>query len=159
MEIILETINAYGGEIVRAIALLLGGALGTVAATLARKYINTEMKWRLVKIGVKFVEQVWVGIHGRDKLNKALETIEQLLKKNRIKFDAEEIEILIEAAVGEFNEVFAKKWPILEGIDVEELTDGQLRSLLQQCGFAYTENMTREEMLAALDETPDAAAK
>ena len=43
---------------------------------------------------------------------------------------------------------------VLEGIAVEDLDDDQLRSLLQQCGFAYTENMTREEMLAALDEIP-----
>ncbi len=41
---------------------------------------------------------------------------------------------------------------IVEGVAVEDLTDDQLRSLLQQCGFTYTENMTREEMLAALDE-------
>ena len=43
---------------------------------------------------------------------------------------------------------------VLEGIAVEDLDDDQLRSLLQQCGFAYTEDMTREEMLAALDEMP-----
>lgn len=41
-----------------------------------------------------------------------------------------------------------------EGIDVDDLDDDQLRYVLQQCGFAYTENMTREEMLAALDEMP-----
>lgn len=48
---------------------------------------------------------------------------------------------------------------VLEGIAVEDLDDDQLRSLLQQCGFAYTESMTREEMLAALDELPEADAK
>lgn len=42
--------------------------------------------------------------------------------------------------------------PVVEGIAVEEMTDDQLRSLLQQLGFSYTENMTRQEMLAALDE-------
>lgn len=45
---------------------------------------------------------------------------------------------------------------ILDGIAVEDLDDEQLRSLLQQCGFAYTDGMTREEMLAALDEAADA---
>lgn len=43
--------------------------------------------------------------------------------------------------------------PILEGIAVEDLDDAQLRGFLQLNGFAYTEGMTREEMLAALDET------
>lgn len=42
--------------------------------------------------------------------------------------------------------------PILEGIAVEDLDDAQLRSFLQLNGFSYTEGMTREEMLAALDE-------
>jgi hypothetical protein len=42
--------------------------------------------------------------------------------------------------------------PILEGIDVDDLTDDQLRSVLQQMGFAYTDAMTREELLDALDE-------
>ena len=46
---------------------------------------------------------------------------------------------------------------ILEGIAVEDMYDEQLRSVLQQAGFAYTENMTPEEMLAALDEAADVA--
>lgn len=46
---------------------------------------------------------------------------------------------------------------ILDGICVEDLTDEQLRQFLQLNGFAYTEGMTREEMLAALDEAADAA--
>ena len=42
---------------------------------------------------------------------------------------------------------------ILPGIDAEMLTDDQLRSMLQQMGYAYTDGMTREEMLAAMDES------
>lgn len=49
----------------------------------------------------------WTTIHGTDKLNKALETAEALLKKG-IDFDADEMEVLIEAAVAEFNEAFKK---------------------------------------------------
>lgn len=41
---------------------------------------------------------------------------------------------------------------VLPGIDVDILTDEQLRTILQQMGFAYTEGMTRKEMLDALDE-------
>lgn len=159
MEIILEIINAYGGEIVRAILLALAGILGTVAAKLFSKLVNTEIKHTVAKIAAQFVEQAWKALHGEEKMQKALEAAAALLAKYGIKFDAAEMRILIEAAVGEFNEVFAKSWPILEGIAVEDLDDDQLRSLLQQCGFAYTENMTREEMLAALDEDKDTAAE
>lgn len=42
---------------------------------------------------------------------------------------------------------------VVEGVAVEDLDDSQLRSLLQQMGYTYTDNMTREELLAALDET------
>lgn len=45
---------------------------------------------------------------------------------------------------------------ILDGICVEDLDDDQLRQFLQLNGFAYTEGMTREEMLAALDEAAEA---
>lgn len=40
---------------------------------------------------------------------------------------------------------------ISDGIAVEDLTDEQLRSLLDQMGYTCTEDMTREEMLAELD--------
>jgi hypothetical protein len=41
---------------------------------------------------------------------------------------------------------------ILDGIDVDDLDDDQLRAVLQQMGYAYTDGMTREQMLATLDE-------
>ena len=45
---------------------------------------------------------------------------------------------------------------IMEGIAVEDLDDDQLREFLKINGFAYTDGMTREEMMAALDEAGDA---
>ena len=39
------------------------------------------------------------------------------------------------------------------GIDAELLTDDQLRSILRRMGYAYTDSMTREDLLAALDES------
>ena len=59
-------------------------------------------------MAVQFVEQVWTTLHGADKLAKALETAATLLKKKGIDFDAEEMQVLIEAAVAEFNEAFKK---------------------------------------------------
>ena len=47
------------------------------------------------------------------KLSKALEVAEALLKKKGIDFDAEEMQILIEAAVAEFNKTF-KSTPLTE---------------------------------------------
>ena len=42
----------------------------------------------------------------KDKLNKALEAAETLLKKKGVPFDADEMMVLIEAAVWEFNKAF-----------------------------------------------------
>lgn len=44
---------------------------------------------------------------------------------------------------------------VLEGIDVDDLDDDQLRSVLQQMGFGYTDTMTREQLLEALDEAAE----
>ena len=74
----------YGTQIIAAILCAIFGCLGYAIKQLATKYFNA------------------------DKLAKALETAEALLKKNGIDFDAEEMQILIEAAVAEFNEAFKK---------------------------------------------------
>ena len=155
---ILEIIKEYGMEILGAILTGIAGALGLAIKNLAAKYLNDITKRGIARDAAAFVEQVWKTIHGPDKLKKALEVAEKLLQKKGVPFDAEEMEILIEAAVAEFNDAFNAP-TVLEGIAVEDLDDDQLRSLLQQMGYAYTDGMTREEMLAALDETPEAPAK
>ena len=95
---------SYGGEIVTLIVTIIFGALGFAA----KKILTDKEKERIAKIAVKCVEQVWKTIHGPEKLEKALEYAETLLAKKGIKFDSEEMKILIEAAVAEFNEAFKK---------------------------------------------------
>ena len=75
----------YGTQIIAAILCAIFGCLGYAIKKLAVKYINDDTKRA-----------------------KALETAEALLKKKGIDFDAEEMQILIEAAVAEFNEAFKK---------------------------------------------------
>lgn len=81
--------------------------LGYAMKQLAARSLTDESKRAVACVAVQAVEQVWTTIHGTDKLNKALETAEALLKKG-IDFDADEMEVLIEAAVAEFNEAFKK---------------------------------------------------
>ena len=98
----------YGTQIIAAILCAIFGCLGYAIKKLAVKYINDDTKRAIARVAVQFVEQVWNTLHGADKLAKALETAEALLKKKGIDFDAEEMQILIEAAVAEFNEAFKK---------------------------------------------------
>lgn len=98
----------YGTQIIAAILCAIFGCLGYAIKQLAVKYINDDTKRAIARVAAQFVEQVWHTLHGADKLAKALETAEALLKKKGIDFDAEEMQILIEAAVAEFNEAFKK---------------------------------------------------
>lgn len=103
----------YGSEIIAAILAAVFGCLGYAAKKIYKCYIDkkndqidTDTKISIAYTVVQFVEQVWKTLHGQDKLAKALETAEILLHKKGIPFDAEEMMVLIEAAVAEFNEAF-----------------------------------------------------
>ena len=99
---------SYGGEIaVLAVTVVFGG-LGYAAKQIYKKFVTDKQKEAIAKTAAACVEQVWKNIHGPEKLKKALEYAEKLLAKKGIQFDAEEMEILIEAAVAEFNKAFEK---------------------------------------------------
>ena len=102
----------YGTQIIAAILCAIFGCLGYAIKRLATKYINDDTKRTIAKVAVQFVEQVWTSLHGADKLAKALETAATLLKKKGIDFDADEMKVLIEAAVSEFNDAFHR--PLLD---------------------------------------------
>lgn len=104
-------VQCYGTQILTAILCAIFGCLGYAIKRLATKYVNDDTKRTIAKVAVQFVEQVWTSLHGADKLAKALETAATLLKKKGIDYDAEEMQVLIEAAVAEFNEAF--KQPLL----------------------------------------------
>lgn len=113
MEILKTIILTYGTQLIGLILVAIFGSLGMVVKQLLTRWANTDEKAEVAKAAAKFVEQCWKNIHGPEKLAKALEVAEILLKKKGINWDAEEMEILIEAAVAEFNEAFKK--PLAEG--------------------------------------------
>lgn len=82
------------------------------AGSWVRMYLS-RFHWDGAKItaartAAQCVEQVYRDLHGEAKLRKALEKAELLLRSRNIPFDAEEMTILIEAAVSEFNKSFAR---------------------------------------------------
>lgn len=101
-------VTNYGTQLIGMILLAVFGCLAYAAKQIVRTYLNDETKLGIARTVVRFVEQVWVDLHGQDKLKKALETAEGMLRKKNIPFDADEMMILIEAAVQEMNEVFQK---------------------------------------------------
>lgn len=101
-------INIYGDQILMLALTAFLGSMGYAAKKIYARHIDDDTKRAVAKTVVWFVEQVWRELHGPEKLRKALEKAEELLKKKGINWDADEMEVLIEAAVAEFNEVFRK---------------------------------------------------
>lgn len=151
MELIKEIISTYGLEIIGAILTALATIAGTVATKLATKYINTKVKREIARTVVRGVEQIYKDLDGEAKLAKALEAAADMLEQAGITVTGLELRMLLEDAVGEFNDVFNQA-KILEGIDVDDLTDDQLREVLLRMGAEAAEDCTREEMLTALDQ-------
>ena len=111
---LVEIINMYGAEIIGTLLLALATVLGMVAKNLATKYLDTDTKRTMAKVVVQFVEQAYKELHGEDKLEAALVVLSEMLAEKKIKATELEMQVLIEAAVAEFNEVFHKK-EITEG--------------------------------------------
>lgn len=104
---ITDIINLYGAEILGTLLLALAGIAALFAKKMAEKYLDTDTKRTLAKVVVQFTEQVYQDLHGADKLAAALSTLSSLLAEKKIYATKEELTVLIEAAVAEFNGVFA----------------------------------------------------
>ncbi len=115
-------ITTYGTQLLGLIMCAIFGTLGYAVKQIATTYLDNETKLSIAANVVRFVEQVWTEIHGAEKLQKALETAETLLKKKGIPFDADEMTVLIEAAVQELNEV------ILTPLEAPETASATRRS-------------------------------
>lgn len=105
----------YGIEIIGLLMLAIAGCMGIAMRNGLKLWVKAqnsrfddETKIVIARAVVAFVEQVWQNLHGADKLQKALETARELLAKKGIDFDADEMMVLIEAAVAEFNDAFRK---------------------------------------------------
>ena len=144
-------VYTYGSQIILAILTTVFVTAAIVFYVLARKHLDTDTKRKVAKIVVVAVEQIFDALHGEEKMGKALEFAATLLKKYGIKFDAAEMRVLLESALGEANRVFDRL--VMEGIDVEDLDDDQLRDLLHQMGLPAPKSFTRDELLAVLDES------
>lgn len=145
-----EFINAYGVEIAYAILVALAGLLGRAVKKLYEKHVNTKVKKDIARIVVRGVEQLYKDLNGAERLAKALEAASEMLEQNGIFVTDLELRMLLEDAVGEFNDVF-NQGAELPGIAVEDLTDEQLRDVLEQMGASVGLDCSREDMLYFLD--------
>ena len=101
----------YMSQIVLSLFLMLAAWLGVQAKNLYNNLVTTEIKQAVCRTAVRFVEQVYTDLHGREKLHKAMERASQILVTYDIHISENELEAMLEAAVNEFNKSFKKTDP------------------------------------------------
>lgn len=101
-------LNDYGVKIVGSILMLIVSYIGTICGKAAKKYIDTKTKKSIAKTVVQSVEQAYKNLHGEEKLLKAMDSASAILTEKGIKCTSTELQVLLEGAVGEFNNAFAK---------------------------------------------------
>lgn len=103
-----EFMNQYGLEIISLILTAILGILGTAAKNIYKRYIDDKTKATVARIAARGVEQMYKELNGEEKLNKALEAAAEMLTEKGVTVTDFELRMLVEDAVGEFNEAFKK---------------------------------------------------
>lgn len=78
--------------------------LGNKLKNAYQEKVNNETAQAVVRDVVQFVEQVYTDVHGKEKLQKAIEQVSIILQSKGIKITETEIMMLIESAVYGLNE-------------------------------------------------------
>jgi hypothetical protein len=104
----MEIISGYLTQIMTAFFLAFFAWLGVQAKKLYNKYVTTEIKQSVCRTVVRFVEQVYLDLHGPEKLRMAMQRAVLILEEYGIKISDSELIAMLEAAVNEFNNTFHK---------------------------------------------------
>ena len=115
MELFQNYIAENGVEILATIVTAIFGLLGVLAKKLYNKIVdekNEKIVEKVVGYCVQGVEQLYKDLHGEEKLNKVIESVTDILSEKGITVTDLELRMLIESAVGSFNDNFKK--PIVE---------------------------------------------
>lgn len=114
-ETIISFLNEYGilSMLITALVGAIGTGLGLFAKWLYKKTIGDKIEIetieKIASLVVKYTEQVWKDIHGKEKLDKALEAFSDMLEKKGITISELEMRVYLESALAEFNEAFNKE--------------------------------------------------
>lgn len=106
MNFLNELTSSFVVNILELLLTALAAYLGFVLKNLCKKFIDSDTKKNIVKICVGAVEQMHKDLHGEDKLNKAIEYASEILTNKNIYVTSNELKLMIEASVAEFNDAF-----------------------------------------------------
>ena len=102
-----EVVNQLIQILLPVLATFLTGLFTYIGTRLKNAYeqkVNTGTAKVVVENAVRFVEQVYKDLHGKEKLEKAVEQVSQILASKGINLSEAEINMLIESAVYGLNE-------------------------------------------------------
>lgn len=106
MDILNDFISQYATQILYTVLVAVAGLIGAAAKSIYKKHINDKTKQAVVKTCVQAVEQLYKDLHGEKKYAEVVKSATEMLEQKGIAITELELKMLIEAAVGEFNEVF-----------------------------------------------------
>ena len=104
--LLMQFINTYGVAILYALLTAAAGLLANAVKNLYRKVADDRTKRAVARTVVMAVQQLYKELDGPDKFNMALDSMTEMLNEKGITISALEARMLIEAAVGEFKNVF-----------------------------------------------------
>lgn len=99
-------LEQYGMTLLYAVLTAIAGYFGTQMKRILEKYVTDRTKRSIVEGCVKAVEQLYNGMQGEEKKQKAIESISAMLSEKNISISPPEMEMLIESVVAEFNTKF-----------------------------------------------------
>ena len=127
-----EILNQILQIVLPILATFLTGLFTQIGTRLKKVYeekVNTETAKAVVEDAVRFVEQVYKDLHGKEKLEKATAQVEEVLQSKGITISEAEINMLIESAVYGLNEGwfnYADNTLDTDKTDNKTITDNQV---------------------------------
>ena len=100
---IADFIQSYAPTILYAALTAIAGFLGACVKRAYERVTQDETKKKVVETCVRAVEQLYKDLDGAAKKQKAIESIREMLEAKGVTIADIEIEMLLEAAVAEFN--------------------------------------------------------
>ena len=105
----LEALQPYLLEILVSILTAIATFIGTKLKKCYEEKVNTEVKEKVVRTVVEAVEQIYKDLNGAERLEKAKESIVEMLNEKNISITELEMNMLIESVVNGFNQSKTKE--------------------------------------------------
>lgn len=120
MNMINEFFAEYGNAILYTLATAIFGYFGMALKSMIQEFINDKFKTDTAREAVGAVEQVYKGLHGEEKFEKAKMYFIDALQEKGISTSELEVRRKIEAAVKELNDNSKKKSQVPEEDNSDE---------------------------------------